>query len=245
MTTTPKPFSPTDPLTWQPRHLVRSVIAHDVATTRDRSTALLAATARAEWGPETAGMIDAERLPQDQYGTARAASLAKFDAQHGSRSIIVADVSNDVSYKEDLAKAFGARVICVSISRNGASGARARELVAGVPITSYVLGRTELIDGLHARMSNGQFVLPQTEISRDAFNELADLERVISEAGNVIYKTRAGKHDDLGMSMAIAAWAINHQDFDAWVAIDRQQKIRTGQLRINPRSSRAGSSGWT
>jgi hypothetical protein len=42
---------------------------------------------------------------------------------------------------------------------------------------------------------------------RELAQEMEGLERVTTDAGNVRFVTKAGKHDDLAMSLALLVWA--------------------------------------
>src|SRR5690349_17333859 len=85
------------------------IIAHDVARSHDRSTAVVGGTAPC--GRPLLGIHSAEELPQNLYGSALAGALMKVDADHGRNALIVADLSNDPTYAEVLYQTFGQRVI--------------------------------------------------------------------------------------------------------------------------------------
>jgi hypothetical protein len=93
------------------------IIAHDVGRSRDRSTAVVGGMSPC--GQGLIGIAEAEELPLNLVGSARASELAAVDRRHNSNALIVADLSNDASYAEPLLQAFGRRVIGVQISRYG------------------------------------------------------------------------------------------------------------------------------
>jgi hypothetical protein len=104
-----------DPSTWP--SFKPLIIAHDVGRSRDRSTAVIGGNCPI--GPPLLGIAELEELPQGLYGSARASALAAIDRRHNSNALIVADLSNDVTYAEVLFETFGPRVIGLQISRNG------------------------------------------------------------------------------------------------------------------------------
>ena len=62
-----------------------------------------------------------EELPRGLRGTSRANALAEVDIRFDRNSLIVADLSNDTSYAEQLSETVGSRVIGVSIGPSGDS----------------------------------------------------------------------------------------------------------------------------
>ena len=93
------------------------IIAHDVGRTRDRSTAVVGGNSPC--GRRLLGIREAEELPQNLFGHARASALAAVDRRHNHNALIVADLSNDPTYAEVLVQTFGQRVIGLQISRYG------------------------------------------------------------------------------------------------------------------------------
>jgi hypothetical protein len=108
-------FNPNDPATWP--CFKPLIIAHDVGRARDRSTAVIGGNGPFE--PQKLGIVELEELPQGLYGSARASALATIDRRHGSKALIVADLSNDATYAEVLYETFGPRVIGLQITRYG------------------------------------------------------------------------------------------------------------------------------
>jgi hypothetical protein len=81
-----------------------------------------AAIARPRWAAvivamrrEFLGITEFNDLPQGLYSSARASALAQIDAGHDLNALIVADLSNDTSYAEQLMETFGPRVIGLHI----------------------------------------------------------------------------------------------------------------------------------
>ena len=91
-------FNREDPSTWP--MLRPLIIAHDVGRSHDRSTAVVGGLAPFE--PTLLGVTEFEELPQNQFGSARASALAAVDRRYQSNAIIIADLSNDASYAENL-----------------------------------------------------------------------------------------------------------------------------------------------
>jgi hypothetical protein len=71
----------------------------------------------------------------------------------------------------------------------------------------WVVPKSELISGLDARLHAGELRIAK-ELSEATVlaDELRDFRRLVSEAGRASYSARAGKHDDLVLSVAIALW---------------------------------------
>jgi hypothetical protein len=106
-------FNREDPTTWP---MFRpTIIAHDVGRSHDRSTAVVGGLGPFE--PTLLGVTEFEELPQNQFGSARASALAVIDRRYYSNALIVADLSNDASYADNLLETFGARVIGLQIGR--------------------------------------------------------------------------------------------------------------------------------
>jgi hypothetical protein len=69
-------------------------------------------------------------------------------------------------------------------------------------------------------------VLVDSRESRRAYEQLAALEPEQRETG-MVYKCLAGQHDDLGMSLAMLAWAAQHLHLNSW-----QQPIFNAHRRL-------------
>lgn len=104
-----------DPRLWPRLH--PPLIAHDVGGSRDRSTAVVGGYCG--YAPGILGIKEFSELPQDLYGSMRASALAQVDARYDRNALIVADLSNDSSYGEQLLETFGPRVIGVHIGPRG------------------------------------------------------------------------------------------------------------------------------
>jgi hypothetical protein len=69
------------------------LLAHDVARSRDRSTAVIGGNCPI--GSQLLGISELIELPQGLYGAARADALAVIDRRYDSDALIIVDVSND------------------------------------------------------------------------------------------------------------------------------------------------------
>jgi hypothetical protein len=107
-----------DPRLWPRLHPL--LIAHDVGGSPDRSTAVVGGYSG--YAPGILGIKEFNELPQGLYGSERASALAEIDARYDRNALIVADLSNDTSYAEQLLEPFGPRVIGVHIGRHGGGG---------------------------------------------------------------------------------------------------------------------------
>jgi len=65
-------------------------------------------------------------------------------------------------------------------------------------------------------MERGDMRIVNNEMSRRAYQQLAELEVVDKETGR-FYNCPSGRHDDLGISCAMLAWAARHPHLSSWV----------------------------
>ena len=146
-------FNRDDPNTWP--YCRPLIMAHDVGRSRDRSTAVIGGNCPV--GPRLLGIKELEELPKGLYGSARASALAAVDRRYNHNALIVADLSNDVTYGETLFDTFGSqRVIGLQISRFGDGMTFERRPVRGGVILVYTIGRTQLLELFHTEMQNDQ-----------------------------------------------------------------------------------------
>jgi hypothetical protein len=144
-----------DPNRWPALHPV--LIAHDVGGSRDRSTAVVGGYCA--YVPGTLGIKEFNELPQGLYGSARASALAQVDARYDRNAIIIADLSNDKSYGEQLVETFGPRVIGVHIGRHGDGMQAERRPVGRGSIRVYHVGRSHLLEACTALCKRAKSVL--------------------------------------------------------------------------------------
>lgn len=197
-------------------------IAHDVARSRDHSTAVVGGIGPFE--PPRIGIVEARELPQQIFGHARASALAEVDRRYDSNGLILADLSQDPSYAEALYETFGNRVIGLHITRYGDGQTAERRPVGHGSMLVYTIGRTYLFDLLLAQFQASQVRLSQSADVRRAFEQLALLEIEQRETG-FIYTCANGQHDDLAISMAMIAWAVGHPHSRSWAnALERRQR---------------------
>jgi hypothetical protein len=222
-------FNRDDPSTWPAMR--PTIIAHDVARSRDRSTAVVGGLSYFQ--PTLFGIQHLEELPQG-CGSERANALAVVDRRYYSNALIVADLSNDPTYAEVLSHTFGCRVVGVHITRNGNGIDFERRQVPGGAILVYSIGRTTLIERYLAELERGEMRIVDNAMSRLACQQLADLAVEDGDSGR-IYKCASGRHDDLGISCAMLAWAARHPHLEAWV--------RTASYERKPRKPRQ-TFGW-
>ena len=116
------------------------IIAHDVGRSRDRSTAIVGGNS--PYGRRVLGIREAEELPQNLFGSARASALAAIDRRHQSNALIIADLSFDPTYAEVLHEAFGPRVIGLQIGRYGSGMEFERRPVKHSAMPVYTIGRS-------------------------------------------------------------------------------------------------------
>ena len=213
-------YDPDDPKTWH--GFKPTIIAHDVARSRDRSTAVVGGFS--PFHPHLLGIDHLEELPQGLCGSDRANALAEVDRRYLNNALIVADLSNDPSYAEVLAHTFGPRVVGVQITRNGDGSTFERRPTPHGVIPVYTIGRTNLIEGFLAELERDDVRPVKDAMWRMAYQQLADLEVEDKEYAR-IYKCVSGRHDDLGISCAMLVWAARHPHLSAWVQISERPRI--------------------
>jgi hypothetical protein len=204
-------FNPNDVASWP--GFCPLIIAHDVGRSRDRSTAVVGGLS--PYGAPLLGVGAAEELPQGLFGSARASALAKVDQRYAHNGLIVADLSNDASYADVLAETFGRRVIGLQISRYGDGIEVERRSTRHGVIPVYTVGRTFLFECLHSDFQADRVRLVHTPEIMRAYEQLADLELEYRETGKV-YQCASGRHDDLGISLAMLSWAARHPHLVSW-----------------------------
>ena len=136
-------------------------------------------------GRRLLGIREAEELPQNLFGSARASALAAVDRRHDHNALIVADLSNDPTYAEMLVETFGPRVIGLQISRHGdGMNAEWRPVRHGhLPV--YTIGRTYLLELFHAELQSDLVRFADGPMMRRAYEQLANLELEYRESGAV------------------------------------------------------------
>jgi hypothetical protein len=222
-------FNRDDPSTWPDMKPI--IIAHDVARSRDRSTAVVGGLSY--YQPRLFGIAHLEELPLGQTGSERASALAEVDRRYYSNALIVPDLSNDASYAEDLYQTFGCRVVGVHITRSGNGMDFERRRVPGGVIWVYSIGRTTLIEKYLAEMERGDIRIVNNAMSRRAYQQLAELEVEDKDTGRY-YNCLNGRHDDLGISCAMAAWAARHPHLPEWVRIfEASRTVRKPKPRVS------------
>jgi hypothetical protein len=190
------------------------IIAHDVGRSHDRSTAVIGGNS--PYGRRVLGIHEAEELPQNLFGSARASALAAVDQRYGRNALIVADLSNDATYAEVLHETFGTRVIGLQISRHGDGMNTEWRPVKDGQLPVYTIGRTYLLELFLNELRSDLVRLADGPAVRRAYEQLANLEAEFRESGTV-YSCPAGQHDDLGISCAMLAWAARHRHLETWL----------------------------
>ena len=224
-----------NPALWP--HLHPVLIAHDVGGNRDRSTAVVGGYCT--YVPGILGIKEFNELPQGLYGSARASALAQVDARYDRNALIVADLSNDTSYGEQLLETFGPRVIGVHIGRHGDGMQGERRPVGRGSVLIYHVGRSHLLEALHSGLQASQVCFADGPEARRAYTQLEALEPEMRESG-IVYKCLPGQHDDLGISCAMLNWAARHPHLGYWTG--NVVAARRPRRRAQPKISWAA---WT
>ncbi len=178
-----KTYNAGDVMSWP---LYKPIIAHDVARSRDRSTAVVGGTA--PYGGEQVGIVAAHELPQGLFGSERANALARID--EACNNLIVADLSNDSSYAEILLHTFGHRVIGLHISRYGDGMEFELRNTRFGPIRVYKIGRTFLLEQFHTQLQSDLVRLGPSVDIRRGYEQLANLDVEYPEGGATFITVR-------------------------------------------------------
>jgi hypothetical protein len=220
-----------DPRTWP--GFKPLIIAHDVGRSRDRSTAVIGGNS--PFGQPLLGIDEAIELLPNLFGHARASELASIDRRYHSNALIVADVSSDPTNAEVLFETFGRRVIGLHITRYGDGSNAEWRQVKGGHLPVYTVGRTYLFELLHSEMRCGRVKWSDSPMMRRAFAQLANLQTEFRDTG-VVCTCPPGQHDDLGISIAMLAWAARHPHLE-W-------RLRNLRAMLRPRRPRRDDGGW-
>jgi hypothetical protein len=218
-------FNRDDPNTWP--YFKPLIMTHDVGSRRDRSTAVIGGNSPLP--PRLLGILQSEELPQGLYGSPRANALAAIDRRYHHNALTIADLSYDPTYAEVLYETFGPRVIGLHIASNGDGMSFERRPVGNSAMLVYTVGRSYLLELLHAELQANAVRIAKTETNQRAYEQLVGLEVEMRESG-IVYKCPPGQHDDLGISWAMLAWAARHPHLEAWV--------RTGFFSRRPHRAR-------
>jgi len=223
-------FNRDNPNTWPDCRPL--IMAHDVGRSRDSSTAVIGGNCPV--GPRLLGIKELEELPKGLYGSQRASALAAIDRRHNNNTVIVADLSNDATYAEVLFDTFGpVRVIGLQITRFGDGTTPERRPVRDGAMLVYTVGRTHLLELFHTELQNDRVRFVDGPMSRLAYEQLANLETEMRQSGTV-YTCPPGKHDDLGISCAMLAWAAHHPHLPEWARIfERSRNIRKPKPKVS------------
>lgn len=103
----------------------------------------------------------------------------------------------------------------------------------------YHVSRTLLLDELMAPMTDGRLVITSTGDADKLRHECGTIQRVITEARNVQYKTPEGTHDDLVVSVAMLYYGMRQ----ALALKSRFTGFRP--QRVAGAADRVSSKGWT
>jgi hypothetical protein len=132
-------------------------------------------------------------LPQGLIGSARASALARIDARYDQNGLIVADLSYDPSYAEQLFETFGPRVIGVHIGPHGDGMTFERRPVGRRSMLIYHVGRSHLLEALHSNLQAGRVRFADGPEARRAYEQLEGLQPEMREGG-MVYKCPPGQH---------------------------------------------------
>lgn len=184
------------------------------------------------WARPNQGALKKDILRRNQAGrVTRLRRLAPVVAVAHSR------LSNDPTYAEVLFETFGVRVVGLHITRNGDGMNAERRPIKNGSMLIYTIGRTYLLELFHSELQSDLIRFVDSPMMRRAFEQLANLEVEQRDTGT-IYKCLKG-HDDLGISLAMLAWAARHPHLSYWVG-----SIAATRRPRKPRQT-ISCAGWT
>jgi hypothetical protein len=204
-------FHPDDPSTWPLKY---PVLAHDVARSNDRSTAVIGGTI--PYRPGILGVKEIIELRRNCYGTELVNELAPIDRSYNCDCLIIADLSNDPTYAEALFDMFGNRLIGLHIGRHGDGTNFEHRRVRNSAIPIYQVARTYLFERLLSDFRARQIRMLAGPMAQRLYQQLMSLEVEQNDNGKIYHP---GKHDDLGISLAMLNWAIRHPHWDSWARV--------------------------
>jgi hypothetical protein len=212
------------------------ITGHDVARSRDRSTAVVGG--RGPFESEFIGIKEFNELPKGLYGSPRASVLAAIDRRYHSNNLIIPDLSNDPTYAEVLYRTFGRRVIGLHIGRYGDGMYAEPRPVADAAIPVYTIGRSYLLELLHSELQIQRVRFANGEDSRRMYQQLVDLQVDFRDTG-IVYECVSGHHDDLAIACAMVVWAARHPHLPSWTHNVERRRI------IPQRRMTVSAKGWT
>src|SRR5207244_3811843 len=110
---------------------------------------------------------------------------------------------------EVLIETFGLRVVGLQIGRYGDGMNHETRLCRSGHLQVYNIGRSYLLELFLAELNSDRVRFVSSKDTLLAFEQLVNLEVELRDAGTV-YTCPPGRHDDLGMSLAMLAWAAQH-----------------------------------
>ena len=112
-----------------------------------------------------------------------------------------------------LLETFGPRVIGIQISRHGDGMNLESRPVRHGQLPVYTIGRTYLLELFHTELQSD--LVRIADRSDDAPRPMSNwpIWRLEYREGGAVYTCPPGKHDDLGISCAMLAWAARHPAF--------------------------------
>lgn len=203
-----------DPTQW-PRHTASAIwLGLDIGLSQDHS-ALVAAGAWQTGGRSTIGVFDSRQFP---IGTPLD-EVADFAADAARRlgARIIFDASNNSAFASILAARIGRdpqnAIIAGVISNAGDNAAQPVPMQLSLgglrsAIPRWTLSKRELIESVAAEIDSGTLRFGRVGDWEALRDELGAMERIVRQSGSVAYSAPVGKHDDMVMALALAAFGL-------------------------------------
>jgi hypothetical protein len=156
-----------------------------------------------------------ERLPLGMSYVDQIAAVKKLleTAPLARRATLVLDFTGVGRPVADLARKAGLRPVLIGITGGSSSSEQEGD--------RYSVSKVELVSRLQALLHEGRLkIAPDLELAETLRAELNDFRVEFSATGQMTFNARSGRHDDLVLAVAIAAWyAVRDQPtkkFEKW-----------------------------
>jgi hypothetical protein len=226
-----------DPKNWSRPAASAIMLGLDIGMAQDHS-ALISAGAWTAGGRSIIGVFDARQFqlgtPLDEVADVAAATACDLRAK------IVFDASNNSAFASLLAARMGARpathLVAGVITNALDHAAQPVPMILSLggmcsAIPRWTLSKRELVESIAAEIDSGTMVIGREGDWETLRDELGAMERTIRQSGSVAYSAPTGKHDDMVMALALAAFGL--------------RRVGGNARRHRPRSPPPNVAAWT
>ncbi len=203
-----------DPKDWPRTTAEALVMGLDIGMAQDHS-ALVAAGSWRSGGRSVIGVFDLVQFPLgtplDEVADFAADAARRFGAR------IVFDCSNNSAFASIVAARMGANpasaLIAGVITNALDHAAQPVPMVLSLgglrtAIPRWSLSKRELVENVAAEIDGGTLKIGKAGDWEMLRTELSAMDRTVRQSGSVAYSAPAGKHDDMVMALALAAFGL-------------------------------------